>query len=77
MFGFSEDRRTFLEARDACRAQPGKVRLAVLDTLIAEVKEWVEDNHSSRSYWVDATRPKYHAGMIVLTWRELCLCFCL
>ena len=57
MFGFSEDERTFMEARDACRAQPGKVRLAVLDTLFAEVKEWVEGNQLKRDYWIDATRP--------------------
>ena len=46
-----------MEARDACRAQPGKVRLAVLDTLFTEVASWVKNNHPDRGYWVDATRP--------------------
>ena len=46
-----------MEARDVCRAQPGKVRLAVLDTLFTEVASWVKNNHPDREYWVDATRP--------------------
>ena len=56
-FGFSGDKLNFMEARDACRAQPGKVRLAVLDTLFTEVASWVKNNHPDRGYWVDATRP--------------------
>ena len=64
-----------MEARDACRAQPGKVRLAVLDTLFAEVKEWVEDNELKRDYWIDATRPP-NSGKFQIYFICLCLCVC-
>ena len=72
MFNFSEEKRTFLDAREACLAQPGKVRLAVLDTLFREVTGWVEEYHRDREYWVDATRPE-NTGELSLFSCSLCI----
>ena len=60
--GFSHDSKTFLEARAACGAGPGPVRLAVLDTLLAEVADWVLDHQPGSEFWVDASRPISHPG---------------
>ncbi|XP_070200995.1 uncharacterized protein [Littorina saxatilis] len=57
-FFFSDDKKSFPEARETCAALPGYGRLANLDLMFAEVTDWILDNHSDREYWVDAARPE-------------------
>ncbi|KAL8594828.1 hypothetical protein ACOMHN_016069 [Nucella lapillus] len=57
-FGFSTDKRSFPEAKDACASVSGNVRLAILDTLFTEVADWIYRNERSKHYWVDVSRPK-------------------
>ncbi|KAK7098290.1 hypothetical protein V1264_002622 [Littorina saxatilis] len=63
-FGFSSDKQTFHDARKMCAAQTGRVRLAVLDTLFEEVREWIEVNHPDGAFWVDAVRPVSDAEFV-------------
>ncbi|KAK7099355.1 hypothetical protein V1264_003504 [Littorina saxatilis] len=57
-FAFSDDKKTFLEAKKACAAQPGSVRLAVLDILFQDVSDevWLQNSKTAADleYWVDA-----------------------